>query len=74
MNFNIGDVVWCIDPTNNGGLYSITCYHRPCEVTQVRKDEIRVKVLDENDYGVKNLEFWVNRKLFQRVESKAKVI
>lgn len=74
MNFNIGDIVWCIDPTNNGGRYPITYYHRPCEVVQVRKEEIRVKVLGECDYGVKNLEFWVDRKLFQRVEFKAKVI
>lgn len=74
MNFNIGDIVWCIDPNNNDGRYVITYYHRPCEVTRVRKYEIRVKVLDENDDGVNQLEFWVDRKFFQRVKSKAKVI
>lgn len=74
MNFNVGDIVWCVDQTNNGGRYLITHYHRPCEVTQVMDNKIRVKVLDENDYDVKQLEFWVDRKFFQRVESKAKVI
>ena len=49
MNFNIGDTVWCIDPNNNGGRYTITYYHRPCKVVKVRKDEILVEVLDEND-------------------------
>lgn len=74
MNFNIGDIVWCIDPNNNNGFYPITHYHRPCEVTWVGKDQIRVKVLDENDYEVNGLEFWVNGKFFQRVKSKAKVV
>ena len=74
MNFNVGDIVWCIDQNNNDGRYIITHYHRPCEVIQVRKDEIRVKVLDENDYGVNKLDFWVDRRFFQRVKSKAKVI
>lgn len=74
MNFNVGDIVWCVDPTNNGGRYPITHYHRPCEVTQVMNNEIRVKVLDENDYDVKQLEFWVDRRFFQRVKSKATVI
>lgn len=71
MNFNIGDIVWCIDPNNNEGRYVITYYHRPCEVIRVRKDEIRVMVLGENDY---DLEFWVDRRFFQRVKSKATVI
>ena len=74
MNFNIGDIVWCIDPNNNNGLYPITHYHRPCKVVKVRKDEILVEVLDENDYDVKGLVFWVDRKFFQRVRSKAKVV
>lgn len=73
MNFNIGDIVWCIDPNNNG-RYVITYYHRLCKVVKVRKDKIRVKVLDENDYEVNGLEFWVDRKFFQRVKSKATVI
>ena len=71
MTFNIGDIVWCIDPNNNDGRYVITYYHRLCEVVKVRKDEIRVKVLDEDDY---DFEFWVDRKFFQRVKSKATVI
>lgn len=71
MNFNIGDIVWCIDPNNNEGRYVITYYHRPCEVIRVRKDEIRVMVLGENDY---DLEFWVDGRFFQRVKSKATVI
>lgn len=66
--------VWCIDPNNNGGRYTITYYHRPCKVVKVRKDEIRVEVLDENDHEVNGLEFWVDRKFFQRVKSKAKVV
>ena len=74
MNFNIGDIVWCIDPNNNDGLYQITHYHRPCKVVKVRKDEIRVEVLDENDSEVNGLEFWVDGKFFQRVKSKAKVV
>ena len=74
MNFNVGDIVWCIDQNNNDGRYIITHYHRPCEVIQVRKDEIRVKVLDENDYEFNGLEFWVDRRFFQRVKSKAKVV
>ena len=74
MNFNIGDIVWCIDPNNNDGLYPITHYHRPCEVTWVGKDKIRVKVLDENDYEVNGLEFWVDGKFFKRVKSKARVV
>lgn len=74
MNFNIGDIVWCIDPNNNGGRYTITYYHQPCKVVKVREDEIRVEVLDENDSEVNGLEFWVNRKFFQRVKSKATVI
>lgn len=74
MNFNIGDIVWCIDPNNNNGRYVITYYHRLCKVVKVRKDKIRVKVLDENDYEVNGLEFWVDRKFFQRVKSKATVI
>ena len=74
MNFNIGDIVWCIDPNNNGGLYVITYYHRPCKVVKVRKDEILVEVLDENDYEINGLVFWVDRKFFQRVKSKAKVV
>ena len=41
---------------------------------KVRKDEIQVEVLDENDYEVNGLEFWVNGKFFQRVKSKAKVV
>ena len=69
MNFNIGDIVWCID-----GRYPITYYHRPCKVVKVRKDKIRVEVLDENDYEVNGLEFWVDGKFFQRVKSKATVI
>lgn len=71
MNFNIGDIVWCIDPNNNDGRYVITYYHRLCEVVKVKKDEIRVKVLDEDDY---DFEFWVDRRFFQRVKSKATVI
>ena len=74
MNFNIGDIVWCIDPNNNGGRYTITYYHRPCKVVKVRKDEIRVEVLDENDSEVNGLEFWVDGKFFQRVKSKAQVV
>lgn len=71
MNFNIGDIVWCIDPNNNDGRYVITYYHRLCEVVKVRKDEIRVKVLDEDDY---DFEFWVDGRFFQRVKSKARVV
>ena len=74
MNFNIGDIVWCIDPNNNDGRYVITYYHRPCKVVKVRKDEIRVKVLDENDYEVNGLEFWVDGRFFQRVKSKPRVV
>ena len=74
MNFNIGDIVWCIDPNNNGGLYVITYYHRPSKVVKVRKDEILIEVLDENDYEINGLVFWVDRKFFQRVKSKAKVV
>lgn len=69
MTFNIGDIVWCIDDH-----YPITYYHRPCKVVKVREDKIRVKVLDENDDGVNQLEFWVDRRFFQRVKSKAKVV
>ena len=69
MTFNIGDIVWCIDDH-----YPITYYHRPCKVVKVRKDEIRVEVLDENDSEVNGLEFWVDRKYFQRVKSKATVV
>ena len=71
MNFNVGDIVWCVDPNNNDGRYVITYYHRLCEVVKVKKDEIRVKVLDEDDY---DFEFWVDRRFFQRVKSKATVI
>ena len=74
VSFNIGDMVWCIDPNNNNGRYTITYYHRPCKVVKVRKDEIRVEVLDENDSEVNGLEFWVDGRFFQRVKSKAQVV
>lgn len=74
MTFNIGDIVWCIDPNNNDGRYVITYYHRPCKVVKVRKDEIRVEVLDENDSEVNGLDFWVDGRFFQRVKSKARVV
>ena len=32
VKFKQNDIVWCIDPSDNGGKYCITSYHKKCLV------------------------------------------
>lgn len=80
MNFKIGDIVWCIDPSSNNGRYNVTRYHRKCVV--VSPDGpidgfMNVRCLsqekDEGKHVLHNV--WaVKKKFFAHVPQKAVVV
>lgn len=75
MNFKIGDMVWCVDPSNRNGLYTVTCYHRPCVVEKVNAKQLYVRVADPRPGRLGDrFGFWVDRKLFQLVHKKGSIV
>lgn len=80
MNFKAGDIVWCIDPDNNDGLYTVTYYHRKCVVVSPKgmfKDYMMVRCLsrekDERE-NISRLVWNVEKKFFAHVQQKAVIV
>lgn len=77
MNFNAGDIVWCIDPNNNNGKYTITRYHRKCVVVVSYDGFMKVRCLDreegESEYLLR-LNWNVEKKYFAHVQQKAVIL
>lgn len=75
MNFKVGDVVWCIDPKNKNGVYTITSYHRPCVVEDTTEESlyVRIKIPRRESIGDRYA-YWVDKNLFQFVKEKGTIV
>ena len=75
INFKVGDVVWCVDPGNKNGVYSITSYHRPCIVEDTTEERLYVRVKNPRRESFSDkCAFWVDKKLFRLVKEKGTIV